>query len=186
MTLAAALFVVLSAFPVSRWDVGEPTAQRAARLDALATEIARYPHEAIALVTLAASESALAGYVGRGECDNPPPGAPSCDRDKRLKVARARTYWQLHRLSCPGAWAAEQGSQSELREAAWCAARLWRLGYAGCLGLHAQGNLAGAFAGYRQLGYCTFTPVMDRVVRYRRVDTALERAWGCRVSVYAE
>jgi hypothetical protein len=153
--LAKTLLAILVALPPWYQDLDEPRLAREVRLEPVAIEIDRAAHSlryhepveiAAALLTIGWHESRWARYVGEGRCMDGPPGA-RCDPHRG--VPRARSYWQVHRGTCPAAWAHEPGSHGELKAAARCAAVRWQGAYGRCRRRCEAGPIVGAFAGYK-------------------------------------
>lgn len=164
-----AILVVLLGLPPFHSETDESAEGRQARLQTVAAAIDhaaaahahRWPPQktAAALLALGWHESRFARYVGEGRCHEGPPGA-RCDPN-RHGVRQARTYWQLHRVACPAAWALPEGSAAELQVAARCAAGLLIGAEHRCRHRTPYGLLAGAFSGYRGIA-CDWRPSRAR------------------------
>ena len=140
MTYYSALLAFLSAFPA--YYLEQPDATRPARLEMVAHELAPYPRSvAIPLAYQMQRESGFAAYVWNG-CENPPKGAPSCDKGK------ARGYLQPWEVACRAAYQYAPGTIESLREEVKCGARIWRNGLRRCDGRHPAGNIAGGFSAF--------------------------------------
>ena len=168
MTSAAAILALLLAQP-AYW-LEAPDATRPARLELVAAELAAYPPPvAAALAYQGWRETGWARYVSEG-CTEIPHGAPGCD------AGRARGYWQVHRGTCPRAWALPAGAPESLHEEAACAARLWTGALQRCRGRHPAGDVAGAFAGF--VGGCEWAPAARRAEGYETTLAHLLRLRG--------
>lgn len=176
MSFASAVLSVLLASPVHVTDRDEPADARRARLSVVAQAIAvaskSDPHNAALLVAQWRGESGGARYVQEGRCADGPRGA-RCDPD-RHGVARARTPWQVWRVSCPVAWDQPAGSIAELTAAASCTLRLMRSGMRRCT-TNGYPGLAGAFAGARGGAACVPPRAAERIKTYQ---WALSRLGG--------
>jgi hypothetical protein len=123
---------------------------------------------AAALVTIGWHESKFAQAIGRGDCQSLPKGM-RCDN------GRARSYWQLWKVSCPAGWAEEHGSSAELRQSSWCAARLLSSSYRFCFDddvpLDPWARAFGRYAGRS----CRWIGGSGRVRTMRRVLSSFDR-----------
>ncbi len=131
-------------------DRDEPRHLRVERLAPVAywtTHYATNSQQIAAVLTIFEHESHGARYVAEGRCLDGPKGQ-QCDPGKDGKP-RARTYWQLHRGTCPVVWRTRPGSHIEIRYAVKCAITTWTIAKRRCSGRHPHSVIAGAYSGYR-------------------------------------
>lgn len=184
--LKAATLAVLLQLPPHWSDRDELPADRGARLDGIADDIAFAALErppgwsavglAAGLLNIGERESHWARYVGAG-CTvrprNPDTGklAPDCDH------GRAHTYWQLWNVACPALVKETPGSRSEQVVATRCAIAHFIRSFKRCSAVDAD-ELVGAYAGYRSMCFIV-ADTRDRAkthARYRdRLRVALQQ-----------
>lgn len=157
--LRATVLALLMQMPAHWSDVDEEPAARAARMTAVANDVAQValtrpagwePVEvAAALLTIGWKESNFARYVGAG-CTELPVHPKTKRRAPNCDTGRAHSYWQLWLVACTPLRELERGSPAAQTAAAQCAAKRFVGAYYRCRSVD-NDPLVGAYAGYRSM-----------------------------------